>query len=264
MLGHPAFVARHVRRDAQPEALLAEQRVAAVAGAVRPDLARLREVDDVLVRIARPGHVGLRRARAARRRCACTARRASRRGRSPRTPAVPIRAMIRMLTTTYGESVSWTPICDIGEPTAPMLKASTYIVRPGHAAAEQLLQLPAHLERVDPVVGRAGGVLRQRADEGALLDARDVARRPTARSSTPARASSFSLMNVPVATIWRTERVVLLLRAVHPVHGGRARQVPHLLDPAQQVGVVRERGRRIARQRCVHAGSWRRRLEISP
>ena len=33
----------------------------------------------------------------------------------------PMRAMIRMLATTYGESVSWTPICDIGDPTSPML-----------------------------------------------------------------------------------------------------------------------------------------------
>src|SRR5258706_14786108 len=42
----------------------------------------------------------------------------------------PIRAMIRMLTTTYGESVSCTPICDIALPTGPMLYGSTYIVRP--------------------------------------------------------------------------------------------------------------------------------------
>jgi len=33
-----------------------------------------------------------------------------------------------MLTTTYGESVSWTPTCDISEPTIPMLKGRTYIV----------------------------------------------------------------------------------------------------------------------------------------
>src|SRR5258708_6344600 len=45
----------------------------------------------------------------------------------------PMRAMIRVLTTTYGESVSCTPICDIGEPTEPMLNASTYIVRPAIA-----------------------------------------------------------------------------------------------------------------------------------
>ena len=54
VLGHPAFVARDVRRDPKREALLAEQRIAAVARAVAPDLARLREVDDVLLRVARP------------------------------------------------------------------------------------------------------------------------------------------------------------------------------------------------------------------
>ena len=37
---------------------------------------------------------------------------------------------MRMLTTTYGESVSCTPIRDIGEPTGPMQNGSTYIVRP--------------------------------------------------------------------------------------------------------------------------------------
>src|SRR3954471_10231452 len=43
---------------------------------------------------------------------------------------LPMRAMMRMLTTAYGESVSCTPICDIGEPIGPMLYGSTYIVRP--------------------------------------------------------------------------------------------------------------------------------------
>ena len=41
--------------------------------------------------------------------------------------------MMRVLTTTYGESVSCTPICDGDEPTVPMLKAITYIVRPAMA-----------------------------------------------------------------------------------------------------------------------------------
>ena len=50
VLGHPALVAGHDRGDAQREALLAQQRVAAVARAVGPDLARLGEVDDVLAR----------------------------------------------------------------------------------------------------------------------------------------------------------------------------------------------------------------------
>ena len=49
VLGQPALVARHHRGDAQREALLAQQRVAAVARAVGPDRALLGEVDDVLV-----------------------------------------------------------------------------------------------------------------------------------------------------------------------------------------------------------------------
>src|SRR6185437_6174609 len=42
----------------------------------------------------------------------------------------PMRAMMRIFTTTYGESVNCTPICDIGEPTGPMQNGSTYMVRP--------------------------------------------------------------------------------------------------------------------------------------
>ena len=41
-----------------------------------------------------------------------------------------MRAMMRMFTTTYGESVSCTPICDMGDPIGPMLNGSTYMVRP--------------------------------------------------------------------------------------------------------------------------------------
>src|SRR3954449_8534099 len=54
---------------------------------------------------------------------------------------VPIRAMMRMLTTAYGESVSCTPICDIGESSVPMLNASTYIVRPAIAPLNLLLSV---------------------------------------------------------------------------------------------------------------------------
>ena len=43
---------------------------------------------------------------------------------------LPMRAMMRMLTTTYGESVNWTPIWDMGPPMGPMLNGSTYMVRP--------------------------------------------------------------------------------------------------------------------------------------
>ena len=90
--------------------------------------------------------------------------------------SLPIRAMIRMLTTTYGESVSCTPICDIGEPIGPMLNGSTYIVRPRMQPSNS----PSSVLRISNgstqlLVG-PGGFLRERADEGAILDARDVAR----------------------------------------------------------------------------------------
>ena len=41
-----------------------------------------------------------------------------------------MRVMIFMLTTTYGLSVSSTPMCAIGEPSGPIEKGTTYIVLP--------------------------------------------------------------------------------------------------------------------------------------
>jgi hypothetical protein len=60
MLGQPALVAGHRRRDAQREAFLAEQRITAIARSVAPDLSRFREVHDVfVVAVARPGKIRL-------------------------------------------------------------------------------------------------------------------------------------------------------------------------------------------------------------
>ena len=55
--------------------------------------------------------------------------------KSPSSPirsraAAPMRVMIRMDTTTYGESVSSTPSCEMREPSGPMENGTTYIVRP--------------------------------------------------------------------------------------------------------------------------------------
>jgi len=99
VFGHPALVACDVGCDAQGETLLAQQGVASVAGAVGPDLARLRIVDDVLEVVTRPGDVLL----------AGLERRADgvHAGNDAMGPLVdlgedgaPMRAMMRMLTTT--------------------------------------------------------------------------------------------------------------------------------------------------------------------
>jgi hypothetical protein len=68
--------------------------------------------------------------------------------------------MIRMLTATYGESVSWIPMWAKGEPSGPIEKGTTYIVRPRidprnssvivsriSAGARQLLVGPASISR---------------------------------------------------------------------------------------------------------------------
>ena len=88
----------------------------------------------------------------------------------------PMRVMIRMLTTTYGESESCTPMWAIGEPTGPMLNGITYIVRPRITPSNFGVSDGLHLVGGHPVVGRAGVVLVHRADVGAVLDAGDVAR----------------------------------------------------------------------------------------
>ena len=174
VLGQPALVAGHHRGDAQRVALLAEQRVAAVAGAVGPDLAGLGEVRDVLGRVARPRHVGL----------AGLQRRADRvdglderaaLARSPAAPPSPIRVMIRIDTTTYGESVISTPSWEISPPSGPMQNGTTYMVRP----RMQPSKISPNVWRIsagrDPVVGRAGVLLALGADERAVLDPGDVA-----------------------------------------------------------------------------------------
>lgn len=44
--------------------------------------------------------------------------------------AWPMRVMVRMETATYAESVISTPMAESGEPTGPMQKGTTYMVRP--------------------------------------------------------------------------------------------------------------------------------------
>ncbi len=86
----------------------------------------------------------------------------------------PMRVMIRIETTTYGESVSWTPMCDLSEPSGPIENGTTYIVRPFIAPFEELVHLGPHLVGRAPVVVRPGLLLGLGADEGAVLDAGDV------------------------------------------------------------------------------------------
>jgi hypothetical protein len=82
---------------------------------------------------------------------------------APSTSAAarPIRVMIFILTTAYGESVICTPIWAIGEPSGPMLNGTTYIVRP----AIDPVKRPVRIRRmsrgsIQLLVGPASSSLR--------------------------------------------------------------------------------------------------------
>jgi hypothetical protein len=181
VLGEPALVASHRRGDPQREALLAEQRVAAVARAVAPDLLRFRVVDDVLGRVARPGDILLPGSSGAPTVCMQGTKWPSLPSTS-RT-ARPMRVMIFMLTATYALSDSSTPMWAIGEPSGPIENGTTYIVRPRIAPRNRpgCPSLPVSSRArisagsIQLLVG-PGVFGTRRADEGPVLDPGDVAR----------------------------------------------------------------------------------------
>ena len=123
------------------------------------------------------------RARAACRPSACTAR-SRRRCRARRAAAVPMRVMIRMFTTTYGR------VGDLARRSArsasraaPCRTARRTSCGPRMQPANRPRRICVQLPRVHPVVGRAGVVFAARADERAVLDARDVAADQSAQRS---------------------------------------------------------------------------------
>ena len=101
-------------------------------------------------------------------------------------------------------------------------------------AAEELLQLAAHLEGVFPVVGGAGVVLGERADEGAVFDARDV----VGRGAGVEAAGPHLLVELEEGAGLDqlvAEQLVLCLRAVDPVDGRGLGELGHLFDPADEM-----------------------------
>ncbi len=147
---------------------------------------------------------------------------------------VPMRVMIRMLMTTYGESVIWMPMCEIGEPIGPMLNGITYSVRPFMQPSNFGVKIDLHLARRHPVVGRAGVALAQRADVGAVLDPGDVAGMAAGQEAVGPnlgiQADERAALDHLLA-----QRVVLFLRAVAPVDVVRLAERRHLFDPGDQL-----------------------------
>ena len=235
MLGEPAFVARDHRRDAQREALLAEQRVAAVAGAERPDLTRLGEVHDpLLVGVARPRHVGLagRERRAdrvhARDELAVDAEHVER-----GLPGARHRAHAQRDVRGVGDLDA-----DVRERRSEGAHAERDDVHgaPAHRAPEQAVERGPHLGRRPPVVGGAGVDLGLGADEGAVLDPGDVVR----VGAGPERVGP--LLGVEGGEGARLdellhEELALVVGAVEPVDGVGLAERGDLVDPGEQAGI---------------------------
>ncbi len=152
----PSSRAMH-RGDAQRQALLAEQRVAAVARAVRPDLAGVGEVArcTCVLMSGSHGHGTSFWPGASGAPTECTH---GMKKPSPSTSSTcwPMRVMIRMLVTTYGLSV----ICDadLGDRRAERTHAERNDVQraAAHAAVELARACTFIFVRRHPVVGRPG------------------------------------------------------------------------------------------------------------
>ena len=174
MLGHPAFVAADDRGDAQGEAFLAEQGVAAVAAAVAHDEPFLGEVGDVRVlRVARPGDV-----------------------------AASVEGIAHRMEAFHVEAVAAQDVEDAAADARHDAHVDHHVGRVGdlhadagdfradrphaegdhihraalHAACVEAEHLLLHRDGILPVVGRTRVVLRLAADESALLHAGDIAR----------------------------------------------------------------------------------------
>ena len=125
----------------------------------------------------------------------------------------------------------------MSEPSGPMEKGTTYMVRPFMAPLKRPFRVLAHLGRVAPVVGRPGVDLLLGADEGAVLDPGHVAGvrvRPVAVGALGVRepgerAGVDELLAEPV---------VLVGGAVAPLDAVGCGQRGHFVDPGEEFRVL--------------------------
>ena len=236
VLGQPALVAGHDAGDAQGVALLAEQGVAAVARAVGPDLAGLGVVDDPLVVVAGPGNIGL-----------AGAQRRAQRVNGRHEEAVLSHHVQSALAHAGHDPHRDGDIGAVGDLNtqgadrrAERAHAERDDVhRPAaHAAVEQIAESLTHLDRIGPVVGRAGVGLVLRADEGAALDPGDVAR---IRGGIEAVGALFGVQPRQGAGLaqLRGQGLPLGVGAVAPVDPVGLGEGGDILDPRNKTRVFR-------------------------
>ena len=115
-----------------------------------------------------------------------------------------------------------------------------------HRAGEQLGQRLAHLRRLAPVVGRARFLLGGRADERAVLHARDVAGIGQRQVGVRALGVGRAARRCPASTSSRHRRSYSSAEPSHQWICVGFGQRGHLLDPRQQALVLGGGGKRSA------------------
>ena len=244
VLGQPAGLAvaccgmTHRRGDAQRQALLAQQGVAAVAGTVGPDLAGFREVDDVLLGVAGPGNF----LDALKQRHADAVN-----GRHEGT--VSTQHVPHGLAHAGHDAHVGNHIGRVGQLDADLRDLATQRAHGEghdihgaalHAALEELLERGAHLGRFNPVVGRAGVDFLLAADEGAVFDPGHVGRVGAGEERAGA-LGGVELDERAAIDHLAAQLVELFLAAIDPDHLGGLGQLDDLSNPIDDAGMPRFR-----------------------
>ena len=238
VLGEPAFRACLPARHAQRVALLAEQRVAAVAGAVALDRELLRKVhDEAPVRVELPGRV------------------------QPAHKRVLARDALECLASGAGHDQHVDgDVGAVGDLDAAARErrvdrahaVGNHVQRASaHAPAEQLTHLGMRGLRFHPVVVRAGVVLRAGADVGQVLDPRHVGRIGAVQVAVRI-GLRIELEQLSFAHQGAGERLALGPGALAPVHALRLRQLRDRIDPVRD-GTAQLRHRNRQRRGSGHA-----------
>ena len=151
-----------------------------------------------------------------------------------------MRVMIRMLATTYGESVSWTPICATGAPIGPIENGTMYIVRPRIEPLKSSVSSARISSGSRQLLFGPASISLASADERAVLDARHVirigAREIGVGTQLLVEAKERAGLHHLLA-----ELVVLLHGAVAPVDVRRLDEGCYLAHPLKQLLVLRWR-----------------------
>ncbi len=155
--------------------------------------------------------------------------------RSTSNTARPIRVISRMLTTTYGLSLTSTPICAMCEPSGPIENGITYIVLPRMQPANR----PLSVERIcagsiQLLVGPASFAvsvqMNVRSSTRATSDGSDQARKEFAR------LAGFSRRSVPARTISSHSRSDSWTEPSHQTT--RSGCVKRAIDPTQSISFL--------------------------